>query len=120
MKKVDDFEKGNFKAIKKELMARKVELEVQLAQLAKEKVTNDVVQDPGDMAVTSTMESLKISLQDAEKREYDRILQALAKIEDGSYGLCIDCGRQIGDKRLKSSPNSSRCLMCQELFEERD
>lgn len=117
---MDDIEKGNFKAIKKELLERKVALEEQLTQLSKEKVTNDVVQDPGDMAATSTMESLKISLQDAEKREYDRILQALAKIEDGTYGICVDCGRPIGDKRLKSSPNAARCLMCQELFEERD
>lgn len=117
---MDDFEKSNFNAIKKELIKRKIELEEQLTQLSKEKVTNDVVQDPGDMASTSTMESLKISLQDAERKEYDRIVQALSKIEDGTYGICIDCGRLIGEKRLKSSPNSSRCLMCQEQFEERD
>lgn len=117
---MDDFEKGNLQEIKKELIDRKIELETQLTRLSKEKVTNDIVQDPGDMAATSTMESLKISLQDAEKKEYDRILQALAKIDDGTYGLCIDCGRQIGEKRLKSNPNSARCLMCQELFEERN
>lgn len=117
---MDDIEKVNFKMIKKELLERKVELEERLNRLSKEKVTNDIVQDPGDMAATSTMESLKISLQDGEKREYDRILQALAKIEDGTYGICIDCGRTIGEKRLRSNPNSSRCLMCQEQFEESD
>ena len=52
-------------------------------------------------------------------KEYDRIIRALAKIEDGSYGICIDCAKQIGEKRLANNPNSSRCLMCQEIFEEK-
>ncbi len=109
----------DYNEIKKELIARKKELEVKLTSLSREKVTNDIVQDPGDMAATSTMESLKISLQDAETKEYDRIVRALAKIEDGSYGICIDCGKQIGERRLRNNPNSSRCLMCQEIFEEK-
>jgi|GEM_PF-493946 len=109
----------DFNEIKKELIARKKELEVKLMNSSREKVSNDIVQDPGDMATTSTMESLKISLQDADTKEYDRIVRALAKMEDGSYGICIDCGKQIGERRLQNNPNSSRCLMCQEIFEEK-
>jgi DnaK suppressor protein len=108
----------NFSEIRKELDERKIELEAKLTELSKEKTPNDIVLEPGDMATASTMESLKISLQEAEKREYERILQALSKIDDGTYGLCVDCGRQIGERRLKNNPNSSRCLTCQEAFEE--
>ncbi len=105
-------------AIKKTLIMRKIELEEKLTQLSKEKVASDQVQDPGDQALTSTMETLKISFQDTEREEYERILRALAKIEDGTYGICIDCSEQIFEKRLKSNPNVSRCLVCQEAFED--
>lgn len=114
----DIHDNNNFSAIKKELTERKIELEAKLTELSKEKTPTDIVLDPGDMASASTMESLKISLQEAEKREYERILMALAKIADGTYGVCVDCGRPIGERRLKNNPNSARCLTCQEAYEE--
>ncbi len=105
-------------AVKKELLARKSELEEKLAQMAKERVTDQEVQDQGDQALTSTMELLKTSFQDSEIGEYNRIIKALEKIEDGTYGTCIECGKPISEKRLKSFPNAARCLICQEEFEE--
>ncbi|HRN78029.1 MAG TPA: TraR/DksA C4-type zinc finger protein [Candidatus Dependentiae bacterium] len=109
----------NLEAIRQELTARKQELEEKLTRMAKEKVTDDQVQDPGDKALSSTMESLKSSFQDTELEEYNRIIQALKKIEEGTYGLCVDCGEEISPKRLKSYPNAARCLVCQETFEEK-
>ncbi len=106
-------------AIKKELMQRKRDLEEKLTQLSKEKLTEDEVLDPGDQALTSTLETLRISWQDAELDEYKRIIRALEKMEDGSYGTCVDCNEPISEKRLKSYPNAARCLSCQEAFEEK-
>jgi DnaK suppressor protein len=40
---------------------------------------------------------------------------ALARIADGSYGACIDCGGEIGRARLKADPTLKRCLPCQTL-----
>lgn len=110
---------SEMESIKKKLLERKAELEMAIRRLSQEKVTDDQVQDPGDQAVSSTMESLQVSLQDAEVGEYNRIVDALAKLETGTYGVCIDCGNPISEKRLKSYPNASRCVACQELFEER-
>lgn len=110
--------KTNLESVKKVLLQRKVELEQELNRLAQEKFSDDQVQDPGDQALSSTMESLKISLQDTERGEYNRILQALEKVEDGSYGICSDCGNPIAERRLQSYPNASRCISCQEAFEE--
>ncbi len=111
--------KNNLAAIKKQLLERKMELEQQLIQLSRERITDDQVQDPGDQALTSTMESLRSSLQSAETEEYRRTVRALDKLEDGSYGVCMDCGQNISDKRLKSYPDAARCLVCQEAYEER-
>lgn len=110
--------KRDLNTIKKELLDRRKELEEKLAQMSKEKVSDDQVQDPGDQALSSTMELLKSSFEDAEIEEIKRIERALQKIEDGSYGICVDCGEEISEKRLKSNPNAARCLSCQEAFEE--
>jgi len=98
---------------------RKSELEEKLTRMAKERVSDTEVQDPGDQALTSTMELLKTSFQDSEIGEYNRIIKALEKIENGTYGICVECGKPISEKRLKSFPNAARCLICQEEFEEK-
>ena len=105
--------------IKEALIERRNEIEEKLQQLSNEKVSDDQVQDPGDQALTSTMETLRSSLQDAELQEYNRIVLALEKIADGSYGICIDCGSGISDRRLQSYPNAARCLGCQETLEDK-
>lgn len=104
--------------VKSELMARKSELEQEMVSLYQEKFSDDQVQDVGDQALTSTMESLRSSLHDTKMDEYNRLVKALEMIEDGTYGICADCQLPISEKRLKSFPNATRCLACQEAFEE--
>ncbi len=105
-------------AIKKQLLQRRKELEEELKQLYQEKFSDDQVQDVADQALSSTMESLKSSLQGTKLDEYKRLSLALEMIEDGTYGKCVDCHTDISEKRLKLFPNATRCLVCQELFEE--
>lgn len=104
---------------KKNLLERKVELEEVLADLSSEGGEDPQGQDLGDQALSSSMEALRQSLQDAEHTEYRMILEALRAIEDGSYGICIDCDSRISDKRLKYYPNAARCIVCQEALEEK-
>ena len=100
------------------LLQRKIDLEQELTQLSQQKFSDGQVEDPGDQALSSTMESLKVSLQDTERQELGRIVQALQKIEEGTYGICMDCGQPISERRLHSYPNAARCIGCQEAFEE--
>lgn len=122
-KRVNDAKKSggrvrDLEKIKRVLLERKQEFEEELARLYKEKFSDDQVQDPGDQAVSSTMELLRSSMQDTRLAEYNRIVKALEMIENGTYGICIDCHEPISEKRLKLFPNATRCLACQELFEE--
>lgn len=112
--------KDELARIKQELTARKRELEEVLTTSNKERVTDDQVQDPGDQALTSTLESLKTSLQTVEAEEYRRVSRALEKIEAGTYGICTDCNQPISEKRLRSYPDAGRCLACQEQFEDKE
>lgn len=106
--------------IKKDLIKRKQELEVQLAELNEDQSTpQDVTgQDVGDQTISSIIENLRNSLQDTEFGEYKRVLKALEMIQDGTYGVCVDCECEIGEKRLKSYPDATRCVSCQEAAEE--
>jgi DnaK suppressor protein len=103
--------------VKSELLKRKVELEERLISLSKEKFSDGQVQDLGDQALSSTMEAVSGSYQNTEHEEYNMLLKALKAIDEGTYGLCIDCSQPISEKRLKYYPNASRCLACQEAAE---
>ncbi|MEZ5176101.1 MAG: TraR/DksA C4-type zinc finger protein [Acidimicrobiia bacterium] len=46
------------------------------------------------------------------KTELDDIDAALRKVEDGTYGICVDCGQPISPARLEFRPNSIRCVPC--------
>jgi DnaK suppressor protein len=110
-------ENRNLQEIKNQLLQRKMQLEEKLTVLSQEQISDGQVQDPGDQALTSTMESLRMSLQGAEVDEYRRIIAALGKITEGMYGICIDCNNRIAEKRLQLFPDTTRCLSCQETFE---
>lgn len=110
---------SNYEKMKQRLRARKNELEELLQGLAKEKVSDTEVQDPGDQAAAATSEEIMISIQANEYEEYRMITKALKAIEDGTYGACVDCGNPIAEKRLLLYPNATRCITCQEAAEER-
>ena len=50
------------------------------------------------------VENLKLQLHDVDA--------AIAKISDGTYGVCVDCGKEIGAARMEFRPNSVRCVSC--------
>jgi len=41
------------------------------------------------------------------------VLAALARIDDNSYGKCVDCGNEIPEGRLEARPEAARCVSCQ-------
>jgi DnaK suppressor protein len=66
------------------------------------------------------------NLADADREEatleivlaqQERIREALARIEAGTYGRCVDCGRELPEERLEVRPDAERCVDCQQRFE---
>ena len=49
----------------------------------------------------------------------DEVLAALARIDENSYGQCIDCGHEIPEGRLEARPEAARCVACQAKYAKR-
>ncbi|MFZ0077905.1 MAG: TraR/DksA family transcriptional regulator [Trebonia sp.] len=47
------------------------------------------------------------------------VLAALARVDDGSYGRCVDCGHEIPEPRLEARPATPRCVPCQSKLDRR-
>lgn len=72
-----------------------------------------------DSSARSSARELEFALDAHDNEELDRLDAALRRIEDGSYGLCVDCGVGIPAARLHAAPDALRCIACQEKFEKR-
>ncbi len=53
-------------------------------------------------------------LEEIEIKRLSEIDLALARIHNGSFGECVECGEQISDARLKAIPTASMCINCSE------
>ncbi len=73
--------------------------------------------DEGDQSVDDELADLSLAMTNRHVREIREIEAAKARIDDGSYGICIDCGREIGYERLLAQPTAVRCHSCQEQWE---
>jgi DnaK suppressor protein len=104
--------------ISKALNKRKEEMSHQLSEQMHERVTDGVVQDSADEVLSLSMEKLQNSLQQSEIDELRHIEDALTRIQKGEYGVCIDCGEPISERRLESFPYAARCIICQEAQEQ--
>ncbi len=62
---------------------------------------------------------LAITRLDREASLLAEVRAALARIDDGGYGTCFACGREIGRARLTALPWASCCIACQEEIDRR-
>ena len=68
-------------------------------------------------AQVNTARDLEFALDERESAELRLVDAALARIEAGTYGQCIDCGIEIPAARLHAAPHAARCIACQEKAE---
>lgn len=65
-----------------------------------------------DAAAATSERTRTIGLVDNLKASVNEIDTALGKIDDGTYGVCVDCGTDIDPERLEFRPNSVKCVTC--------
>ena len=75
--------------------------------------------DQADVGSTTLERDHEMSLANNARDMLDQIERALARIEDGTYGVCESCGNAIGKGRLQAFPRATLCVSCKEREERR-
>lgn len=76
-----------------------------------------VTQHPGDIGTDVADNDRELALLEAADERRQEVRAALARIDAGTYGNCVDCGRPIDEARLEFRPEAARCLEDQQKFE---
>jgi phage/conjugal plasmid C-4 type zinc finger TraR family protein len=112
-------------AIQAALEARRValraEVKVQMQGSGDERVVGlrNRLEETDDWAVADSLAELDIAGLRHALNELTEVDAALARLRDGSYGECSDCGEPIAPARLSAYPTATRCIECQQTFEAR-
>lgn len=70
-------------------------------------------QDSADAGSTLSETDRTEAILHSARGQREEVLAALRRIEDNSYGRCIDCGGDIPEGRLEARPDAARCVNCQ-------
>ena len=68
-------------------------------------------------AAANSARDLEFALDAHDTAEIEAVNAALKRIDEGSYGECVDCGAHIAEARLRAAPEAARCIQCQEKLE---
>jgi DnaK suppressor protein len=74
-------------------------------------------QHPADSASNLADADREEATLEVVRDQRERVQEALARLDTGTYGRCVDCGRELPDERLEVRPEASRCVDCQQKVE---
>ena len=72
----------------------------------------DSFPDPTDRANLETDRNFLLRIRDRERKLIGKIKEALGRIDDGTFGICEECGEDISEERLKARPVTTLCIDC--------
>ena len=105
---------------KKRLLTKRDELERQVVQSEQEGRESDQegTQDPADKASNAYTKEFLFLQSGDNRRVLQLVNEALDRIRDGTYGLCVACEQEVQQKRLEAVPWARHCIECQEKQEQ--
>lgn len=76
-------------------------------------IANDDVKESSDLALQGVLQELALQSSDRESQAVADIDQALMRMREGSYGICVRCGDEIDERRLEALPTARYDAACQ-------
>lgn len=101
-----------------QLIAKKAEILNEVGKTLSEmtdQTTN--IPDPNDRATVESGRSFELRIRDRERKLLSKIEEAINRIDEGTFGVCEDCGEDIGLKRLDARPVTTLCIDCKTVQE---
>lgn len=106
---------------KKQLEAMKVDINSDVEKTLTEMTSQTGnIPDPNDRATMESDRSFELRIRGRERKLMEKVDEALARIEDGTYGICAGCGEDIAVKRLQARPVAKFCIDCKTKQEQKE
>lgn len=103
---------------KREQIVKEAKLEISKYIKGETRQLVDTALDDGDWAVVDLSEDISLRQLGMHREVMVKIDAALGKLQEGTYGICEDCGGKISEERLKVLPFAIYCKDCQEKIEQ--
>lgn len=100
-------------AARKKLSARLEELVGQIEKIEAH-LANPLEKDSEERSIQLENDEVLGALDDAGRRELLQIRSALKRLDDGTYGQCVECDEPISKARLAALPATGLCIQCAE------
>ena len=112
-------EKKKVETFRKQLEERQAQLRRVVARTEQDGRDAEVgtAQDIADRAANSYTKEFLFHQSNTERNTLNMVENALARIREGSFGECVNCGNDINAKRLEAVPWTRYCIECQEKME---
>ncbi len=76
--------------------------------------------DPTDRASFESDRNFVLRIKDRERKLIAKVNEALARIDNGTFGICESCGKPISEKRLMVRPVTTECIDCKTEAEKKE
>jgi DnaK suppressor protein len=114
-RKTRSIDRKRYRVLKEMLGERRREVQEKLRSLRETLPAEaGVVRDLEEQSVDDFVTEVDMALMQMKSETLARIDQAIARLEDGTYGVCQECDREINAARLKALPFAPLCRDCQE------
>ena len=119
----NQMEKARYEELKRILEERREEIHSEvhdkIRDVRAEGGTGNVqgVLDAAEASEADIQDDIEFALLQMKTETLGKIDEALARLEEGTYGNCFECGREIAERRLRALPFAVRCRSCEETRE---
>jgi len=113
-KGLDKVDKRTIARFKKILLKEREQIVGEVKQIVEssKEMGQDGIQDIGDEAANIYNKQVLLSLNENERLRLKEVDESLDRIENGTYGICDECGGPISLKRLEVRPVAKYCVPC--------
>jgi len=119
-RKKGNVDQERYDVLKGMLEERRREIQLKLKSLRETlPVEAGDVRDAEEQSVDDFAQEVDFALMQMKSETLSKIDEAILRLEDGTYGLCTECGSEISEARLKALPFAPLCRTCQEEVEGR-
>ena len=104
---------------RRELLRDEIRAALQASSEERHRELAGAVHDAGDDSVADLLVDVNLKGMDRDASELTAVGEALDRMSRGGYGVCAECGIDIGYARLEAQPSALRCIECEARHERR-